>query len=643
MTLDFPRLVAKRVRAIWERRSPGNRSLTPDGVGHLARILDEEKRTLEGFTASMEEEFLQLGGLLRKITSLARDVKSLSREIVDAVSGHSEDAAIQFAFQLLKKAEDLVRAGREQYAGVFQVFEKMHLDLTRVARERGALMRTLLPLETINTQFRIQACAFDEDTRAQFFALADAIQGILRDVQSAVGQRFEELEHAGEASGELMADLTARAAEQGKKTELMLAETRAHLSTLSDAVQSSGQAAQSIAQSGANIAGGVGQAIVALQCQDMARQKFQHIGAAMDEMVGHLSRGLTNTFSTVEEVDCRHFLAAAGRVQLGQLQAVFEQLDEAAREVGAGLAAVESEARSLADHAVRSGGATLDEHIIGRAIESIHAVLGLIENAVSSIEGVIDLVVKLKSTFSYCTSQILGLALRLRMVALNAQIFAAHVDAGTALEVVARNTRMIADASMQQLDQISERIAELVDSVVDLEHRLGDYAELAAMEQALLAREADESEKRLRSLERHLRTAIAAIGPIETELARMIQGAIRSIRFPQAVAEVGARSTGLFQQIAADYSDSDTISHEKVQDLKRNYTMAHERAVHESTVALPLSKDAEPPMESVAPGEALEDRPPEEESLLFEETATLQAPNETDGDTEKLADNVELF
>jgi hypothetical protein len=80
-----------------------------------------------------------------------------------------------------------------------------------------------------------------------------------------------------------------------------------------------------------------------------------------------------------------------------------------------------------------------------------------------------------------------------------------------------------------------------------------------------------------------------------------------------------------------------------VQDLKRNYTMAHERAVHESTIAPPVSKDAEPPMEFVASGEGLEDRPPQEDSLLFEETATLQTPNETDGDTEKLADNVELF
>ena len=41
------------------------------------------------------------------------------------------------------------------------------------------------------------------------------------------------------------------------------------------------------------------------------------------------------------------------------------------------------------------------------------------------------------------------------MVALNAQIFAAHVDTGAALEVVASNTRTVADEAMQQLDEIS--------------------------------------------------------------------------------------------------------------------------------------------------------------------------------------------
>ncbi len=563
---------------LWKRR---RRALTSDQLEEFARALEDENHALEQFTASMEEEFLNLGALLRKITSLARDLKSQSGEIVEAAAGRTEDAAIQFTFQLLKKAEDLVQASREQYAGVFQVFENMHVNLTRVARERSALMRTLSPLQSTNTQFRIQACSFDESTRNQFFALADAIAGIVRDVQTAVGQRFEELDRTGQATGELVTKLTVLAADQRTETDRMLAETRTHLATLNDALASSEQAAQSISDAGANIAGGVGKAIMALQCQDMARQKFQHIGAAIEEMIRHLG------FNATEEADCRHFLADAGRVQLGQLRAVFDQLAEAAQQVSKGLHDVEADSKSLAVGALRSGGAALDGHFIRRAIDSIHAVLGVIENAVRSITDVLDLVVKLKSTFSDCTTQILGLALRLRMVALNAQIFAAHVDAGAALEVVARNTRLIADDSMQQLDEISSRVVDLVDSVVDLEQRLVDYSEVASTEQKVLASEASESERKLRTLEQNLRDAMTAIGPLEKELVDGIQTAIRSIRFPVAVQEARSRAIGLFERIAGLYSEADSDAHHKLEELKRNYTMAHERQVHESVVNMP--------------------------------------------------------
>jgi len=644
MIPEIPRLLANLLRAVWEARTSRGATLTPDGVRELSRSLDEEKQALETFTTSIEEEFLQLGALLRKITELARDVKNRSGEIVDAAAGRTEDAAIQFAFQLLKKAEDLVRASREQYANVVRVFEKMHVDLTRVARERDGLIRTLSPLETTNTQFRIQACAFDENTRTQFFALADAIRAIVTEVQSAVGQRFEELDRTGRATADLIANLTALAAQHATETERMLAETRTHLSTLNEALEASERSAQSIAQAGSNIAGGVGTAIVALQCQDMARQKFQHICAAIDDMLGHLARGVTDTFDGIEEADCRHFLADASRVQLGQLRAVFAQLDDAARQVSGGLLDVDSESKSLAGHALHSGAAALDGQIIERAIESIHAVLGVIEKAVTGIKSVLELVVTLKSTFSDCTSQILGLALGLRMVALNAQIFAAHVDTGAALEVVATNTRLIADESMQQLDEISARVAELVDSVVDLEQRLGDYAELAEIEQALLSGEALESENKLRTLEQELRAAVAAMGPMEKELAETIQHAIRSIRFPEAVTEEGSRSTGLFEQIASQYSDSNVISHRKVQDLKRNYTMQHERAVHESTVSIesmPGQEDAEEVYKILDPHPA---SPPESKlaanaEVLSEDSSSLG----TGGDEERLADNVELF
>lgn len=624
------RLSALVSRAFAARRRRTLSILTPERVCELDRQLLAEKEALNKFTAEMEEEFLELGALLRKIATLARQVRDRSDEVMAAASGRAEDAALQFAFQLLKKAEDLVQASREQYTHVFAVFERMHVELSRIARERDALVRTLAPLENTNTQFRIQACAFDENTRVQFFALAAGIREIVNDVQSAVGEGFEDLERTGQASGELVVKLTSLVTGQKRETERMLGECREHLSKLTDVLRSSESVAELICNAGAKIAGGVGKAIVALQCQDMARQKFQHIGVAIDDMVGHLGSATTAGVSRAAEADCRDFLVDAGRVQLGQLRAVFEQLDDAARQVGAGLQEVKSEAQSFADHAVRSGVAALDGEIIVRAIDSIHAVLGVIDTAVASVENAAELVRKMKSTFSDCTSRTLRLALVLRTVALNAQILAAHVDAGDSLEVIARNIRTIVEEAIRQLDAISSWVAALVDLVVALEQRLADYRELAAMEQSLLSREAGESENKLRGLERELRSAVAAIEPLERELANTIGRAAACIRFPHAVAQASARSTAFFEQIIGRYSDSkrasETSAHRKVQDLTRNYTMSHERAVHEAVVE-----------NSVRRGTAIID------DGVRDEPAEPPSPERIEVHDERLPDNIELF
>lgn len=633
MIASLQKHLVKRLQEAWQNHLRPSSALPPDRVRELRDGLVAEKAALFTFTAAMEEEFLELGSLLRKITYLSREVRSRSDEITAAATGRTEDAAIQFAFQLLKKAEDLLDASREQYNSVSVVFEKVHVEVMQIARERSALVRTLSPLEMTNSQFRIQACAFDETTRATFFVLADSIGSIVRDVQDAVGQRFEELERTGEATGTAVTRLTDLATEQKAETESMLAETRINLSTLNQALQSSEVAAQSMAHAGLKISGGVGKAIVALQCQDMARQKFRHIGLAIDEMVGHLASGSADGFTGAEEADCRHFLADAGRVQLMQLRAVFEQLDEAGRQVAGGLAEIDSEAKALADHALRSGGATLDGEIIGQAIKSLHAVLLVIENAAGSIRSVVDLVQKLKSTFNDCTSQILGLALKLRMVALNAQIFAAHVDAGASLEVVASHTRTVADEAMLQLDEISSRVTNVVDSVVDLEQRLRDYHELAIMEQSLLSNESAESEKKLRTLEKSLRSALSAIVLLERELSDTLRRTSEAIQFPDAVSKTSARATGLFEQITLQYSNSSNgangASHFKVEELNRNYTMAHERVVHEAVIGTSTALQINPGVEASVPFESNDD--------------ILVAGFEEGDPTEDLADNVELF
>src|ERR1041384_6985094 len=103
--MNVQTLLVDRLRSAWSAHRRYRTALGRKRLQDLGGVLDEEKRALQGFTAAMEEEFLVLGGLLKTVTSLARQVRTRSDEIISAVPGRSEDAAIQFAFQLLKKAE----------------------------------------------------------------------------------------------------------------------------------------------------------------------------------------------------------------------------------------------------------------------------------------------------------------------------------------------------------------------------------------------------------------------------------------------------------------------------------------------------------------------------------------------------------
>jgi hypothetical protein len=141
-------------------------------------------------------------------------------------------------------------------------------------------------------------------------------------------------------------------------------------------------------------------------------------------------------------------------------------------------------------------------------------------------------------------------------------------------------------------------------------------------------------------LEKSLRSALSAIVILERELSDTLRGTAESIRFPDAVSTTSARATALFERIAFQYSDSsnraDGASHFKVEELNRNYTMAHEREVHEAVIGASTALEINTAVEPNAPLERNDDM------LVtgFEEGDPT--PNGV-ADDEELADNVELF
>jgi len=637
MTEPFRNTVASSLGA-----GSNDGALTADRASCLVVSLMGEKHALDEFTRAMEGEFLALGSALGNISGLARQVRDRADEVIGAASGRTEDAAIQFAFQLLKKAEDLVHASSEQYANVLAVFDNIQDGLANLARQRNALEQILFPLGMIKIQFRIQSCSFDGAARNEFFGLSSSIADLVKDVRSAVGEKFEQLAHTQRATGEFAAKLATTMERQRHATGRTLAEVRSHLSSLNDVLRSSEQVALSLSQAGDGIASGVGKAIVALQCQDMARQRFEHIGEAIDEMVCRLEAVRAHDPAGGEDDDCRLYLSDAGRVQLGQLSAIFTQLEAAAHAVTEGFGETQAAGRLLAHEAVRCGGAALDGQIASRSIESVRQVLAVIQHAIDDIGHVIELVGSLRSELGNCSSQLLPITHRLQFAALNARISAEQLHAGKTVEVLAEMTNNIAKEAMLQFDELSLGVGSLVDSTLNLGQRLSDYRELAALEQNVLAKEAGESGEKLRALEDSVRRALAAIGPLEQELSSAIQGAIQQVRFPVTVATASKRSKAVFEEIVREYTDPEKeleARQDEVQALKRNYTMSHERVIHE----LALNIVAPPEMGSGEVARTSTDVLGSGRGSLVQETAQQKATMEPDEGEERLAANIELF
>jgi ElaB/YqjD/DUF883 family membrane-anchored ribosome-binding protein len=515
----------------------------------LADELRAERDALSSFTAGLEGEFLELGNLLHVILDTATNVRQHSDAVIGSVSGRAEDSAIDFAFQLLKKAEDLAEATREQYERGLSTFEQLTAALAQIARERRALRSILLPLKINPMQLRIEASWFDAGIQAEFSDLAASIDRVLEDLASGVTHRFEELERTATLTEDTATSLKRLSDRQSAKTRNMLGATREHLSALDKVLRDSERIAKNSGDAGNNIFGGAGKAIVALQCQDMARQKFEHIQAVIDEMIAHVD-GLGK-----DELDSGtvQFIGQAGRVQLTQLQTVFRQLMEAAGEIEAGLRTIDLDTKAFARSAVDSGGAGIDSNVIALAMRSIREVLDVIHDAVGGVGRVSELVKRLSSAFTDCTSQVMQITERLIVMAVNVQVTANKVDAAT-MEVIARNARNCADLAMHALRAISKRVDREAEMVGDLDQRLADFRELAAMEQNVLEEEASRSTDKLCVLEQNLAREIKDVRALEQKLSPIVAEALGRIRFPELVSTAMERVLSFFAQLVAQYS-----------------------------------------------------------------------------------------
>jgi hypothetical protein len=548
-------------------------------AGEIAGRLRDEKQELEALSRDMGPEFVALVASVRLIESLAEDLNAHSQRVLGVTSDNAQLSSVSLSLQLMKKAEDVVRASDQQFDRIFTVFDELDRGLAAAASNGHALSRALVPMHFVATQFRVQACSFGAGTREQFFILAEQIQALAAEVESAVGKSLEELAHTQQASARLVSDLAAAVDEHRKTVESALGNTRKLLWHLDETFATTGEQAHRLAELSSAFTAYVSRVVVALQCEDIARQKVEHLCRALDDMCGTLSHPRNSgAFS---------FVAGACALQLAQAEGLYGQLEDAGKELSECVEGIDTHAALVADLA-RGSQCGTDRNATRQCVESMRGILSIIDATLQRAREIAECVTPLEARLSDCTAKVLTLALRLRLVALNAQVSAAQLENGAALETLAAQTRSICDSSLDSLQSIHSKVDSLAAAVAALEDGLRDFIALAETEYQALGNESSISEERLLHSSDRLLESSRAIGPVQQRLTAVSRTVVSGLRFPGAVRDAKQRTLAVFtavvkdcQSMAAPAVDASAAA---LDSLAQNYTMHHERVVHAAAV-----------------------------------------------------------
>ncbi len=660
------RRLGGRVWSLAKVRKPTAERL---GAGDWPRRLAEEKQFLVSLVRGMEAEFLATGGGLMHLATQLNDIQKQCQSLTDLTLGQTQDAAVQFAFQLLKKSEDLVLASYDQYDHVFVTFRELQRRLAELSKQHDELMRVLLPLNFITISFRIEASRHPLEVQQAFFTLADNVNRTVDEVRSTLEQQFEEIGASERIARSLMERVSASIHQHRKEVTATLETSRNQLRALSEALTSSGAGATDLSQLNQAVTRHIGGIVMAQQCQDITRQRIEHVGEAMDEMRAHLDEAGPAT-----DAETRQFVFRAGQIQLHQVQNVFDQLNRAADSLKSAIQSLRTEAGAAAEVAVKVGGTTLDTNVASQCQAGIGQILGIVKQAVQKIADIIAAFEPLQASCVDCTSKATALAGDVRHAGLNAQVFAIHAPDGATLEVLAGRMRVISEEAIRQVEQMGAALNHTTELVNNLRQRLEDFQILGQAEQEVLTDEFALSRKKLSELENAIPGLIRHVTQQQGTFAQSVEEILANVRFPVTVAEASSRSIGFFGSLVTWGSEGgsgfvvEPATSQKVDRLKSKYTMESERHAHATALqpvlaaagataaesSFEMFDDLASPAPTISgsPGEigpATErpnDQPRPADLPMRETTPAAPAPALAEkklAATEELGDNVELF
>jgi methyl-accepting chemotaxis protein len=566
-----------------------SRSAPLDCLNRLQAVVVD----LNQLTSGTEGDFLAIGGKLRDFSSRTKEVSSLSAAITEKMIGAEVTEAIeelQAVFDRIGHLDGESGRGRdaltlilERFSGVrshLQNFEKTVRNLNVLCNfikiESARSGRKDTGFETLSDDVKKLA----ENIESQSDLLLDRSVALM----TVVGQNLEKFrnfeEHQHQQASHILKDaVTNLAAIRGKHGH-------------------SSEALKALSFRWEGLARDIAGVVSAMQFHDITRQRLEHVRDALGELVQRLQdAGVGNNGKKRRSVGMdagqASLVADTCELQVAQLCHARDELVSAVSTIIENTHDVVRNVEEMTEEMGRLVG--VDDSGAGSFFSGLEGGLASLISAVSDyvavnreLSAALYRVTGTVEQMSSFVNEIEKIGLKMKMVALNASVHAAHIgEEGLGLGVLADALHPLSLETSQQISLIAGDLNAIIASSKELSDNLskdtadpkGDTERMTDHLKAMMVP--------LRRLDENNLSLLASINGIVKELSEDVGKTTNAIRvhrrIDQEVNRLNAELMGIAAEIRSPLPAGESGSAgQRLQGLSARYTMDKEREIHES-------------------------------------------------------------
>jgi hypothetical protein len=584
------RMKAHRVlpRALATRLAPkANRRLKEAGKETLLKF-----NGLNGFAQAIEDRFLNVSQGLELTTATANTLIKESEELVAFVVGaNGGEGHLQETLAVLEAPLAYIDDCVGKSTRLITRLRHHEAQLSAVRGLEAALNNTIAPLKFIQTLFKVESACLPEAVQSIFMGLTKDIEQLHQKVAEIFSEHFQSLARSHEIIIQLIHRLEVHVAKQAAEVEKKKHLIKVSIETLRKDMSDNAQRDVRLATASRGISEQASRIVTNIQLQDITRQKLEHIAKAVDALharIDPLSEDGID-YEAKDSQDHLHYIKEASSLQATHILTVLEDLTRAETDVRDALIALRERTTELDQECVSlqyfKSVSAAEDGMVQILLDIIQSVRALVSDTVQMQDEIYATIKPLGGMASNLTSTMRTISSNIKLIALNAQIQAAHTGQGTGLEVLAEGTCRISDETYKFNETTAADLDAFIWGLENIIAECASVCEGGRAQTAHLETEGVRAENALHAYRDATLNAMLQVGQTTEAIAIHCDETTQACAFKDLatshIETLFKTLQDLFESCDALLLGPPTTDQIKLTShLTSNYTMESERAVH---------------------------------------------------------------